>query len=72
MSEYDALNQLSEVIYSDWTGDYFFDELPDGRFSAIEGYEPDAELYDAITRMIENWEQVELPEISAIEYRRPR
>jgi hypothetical protein len=65
------LKLINYVIMSEWTRDYFFDPLPSGRQWALCGYSDDEMWYDAITRMIESWEQVPLPEISAIEYRRP-
>lgn len=50
------LSHITGVARSEWTGDYFLDqsESVEGRYHICD-YNPDRELYDAITALIERW-----------------
>jgi hypothetical protein len=61
------LSQVTRVVFSEWENDYFISPPVEGVFHVYQG----SALYEAVTELIAEWEQVPLPEISAIEYRRP-
>lgn len=66
------LNKVQMVIRSDWNGDYYLEPPVDSVISICDDYEPDAELYKAITALIEGWPCEVNPKHSYEIYHRPR
>lgn len=66
------LSKLTVIIWSECTGDYFFSSKEaNGVFASLSDDTRDYRLYAAITELVSTWERVDLPEISAVEYKRP-
>ena len=66
------LDQLTEIIWSGWTGDFFFDsQESNGVVATFDWDVADEALYKAVQQLVETWDSVEDDEIGGVIYRRP-